>query len=328
MESFLCKYLLGAAHSPMAKVVSSLSLPILSKVLHIVRIELQDVASAKTGNAAAGEWREHLFSKCLPYIARAFHEDIDSMPEQSRAEHYHHLVGGDVVYVGVLQQVSQLDMTATAREVDGHSSSEVQAVPSLAVSGHCLIQLFRSPANSEISIVHARGMCVDPAVQGGGVGGRLLESAMTAAVLGQLVKAGDLHAGLPVTRVFFSARTQNDAILKLFVGGANAAMSAYAATSAAGGGPSVARVFPCAIGGDMGAEASVAEDLAKMVYSGEAYDAGRGVYTACYPQFLHAVFGGDPSFAVKQRSIAGHCMLREHMNTASGDAALLVVRLR
>ncbi|CUI14122.1 Hypothetical protein, putative [Bodo saltans] len=293
-------------------IASSVALPPLSSAvgdiarnLHVVRINISESPPLPKDQdgPSSSSWQSDLFARCIPYIARAFGETLENMTAESRHEHFRHLTGGEQLFEAVLEV-----------------GEELKAV------GHALFASYLVTLDGEFAItanaVHCHGMCVDPEIHGAGVGGRLLSSA----IRGHLESRSNQNRLL-----YFTARTQNDAILKIFYHSATSVLPPPATTgSEALTGP--ARVFPTFQEGNDDGSTELLRRVAAAQHHNtspsDVYDANTGVFPGCYPPHLRAVFGGDPSFA-KSSGVPLHTSLRSHMKTTeNGDAAMLVVRVK
>jgi GNAT superfamily N-acetyltransferase len=276
--------------------------------LHIVRVNISESPPLPAGDGPSFlSWQRDMFSRCIPYVARAFGETLEDMTPESREEHFRHLTGGEQLFEAVLEE-----------------GDDLRAV------GHALFASYLVKLDGEFAIeanaVHCHGMCVDPQIHGAGVGGRLLSTAIKT------------YLECPTSQkrlLYFTARTQNDAILKIFYHSATSVLPpAVTLGSEATGlleGP--ARVFPAFLD-DNGSDGTnellrrVAAAQRDNTSPSDPYDAVTGVFPGCYPPHLRSVFGGDPSFA-KSSGVPLHASLRSHMKTSeNGDAAMLVVRVR
>jgi GNAT superfamily N-acetyltransferase len=126
------------------------------------------------------EAQHALFSKLLPYTSEAFGETMDSITEESKQEHFEHVVNGDVLLLCGLVEPALHDFRFVA---------------------HTLVQTYRVelPGETESSTVaHISGTCCDPLAQRRGIASFLLNQAIAA------------------TRSrFVTARTQNTTVVKM-----------------------------------------------------------------------------------------------------------------
>jgi GNAT superfamily N-acetyltransferase len=126
------------------------------------------------------EAQQALFSKLLPYTTEAFGETMDSITEESKQEHFEHVVNGDVLLLCGLVEPALHDFRFVA---------------------HTLVQTYRVelPGETESStIAHISGTCCDPLAQRRGIASFLLNQAIAA------------------TRSrFVTARTQNTTVVKM-----------------------------------------------------------------------------------------------------------------
>jgi GNAT superfamily N-acetyltransferase len=126
------------------------------------------------------EAQHALFSILLPYTSEAFGETMDSITEESKQEHFEHVVNGDVLLLCGLVEPALHDFRFVA---------------------HTLVQTYRVelPGETESStIAHISGTCCDPLAQRRGIASFLLNQAIAA------------------TRSrFVTARTQNTTVVKM-----------------------------------------------------------------------------------------------------------------
>lgn len=309
----LLRYLFGSPSvTPITTLCSSTSIAVSSGgTLHVVEILARPRELSESGVRVHGEWQDHLFTRCIPYIAAAFHEEVSSLPEESRRQHYLHLVNGERLFVAVMERGATRGKEVEVEEEEARSvGTEFEAC------GHCLTTVHDPvpPATCgslRASLLHIDGMVVSPSVQGAGIGTRLMEASIKSTLAG--VSDSETRS------VFVSARTQNEAIFKLFHAVGSALRRAL--------GPIA--VFPACTAQNEETETlcQVASWVAEQQNAGVPYRASEGVFPRMYPAFLRRVFGGNPDFPVKRSSIAGHRSLHDHMSTEDGDAALLCMRV-
>lgn len=264
-----------------------MSLRTIRPTLAIVQIFPKSCSTA----ADSCGWATHLYERCcLPYITRAFFEDIEDLSEESRVQHRIHLISGDVLFVAVA--VSCGDDGVELLHAVGHALFKTHSVS--------------SGAGSSQLVFHCAGMCVDPNCQGGGVGMHLIDTAFAHAV----------GTYTDVDEIIASARTQNDAVLKIFVKCAQAQRP-------------TAVVFPsCAASDERTALQQIAGAAVGEYYHDVPYDAQSGIFPKCYPPFLIKVFGGDKSRAVHTTHIPNHVLLASYMATEEGDGALIAAKIK
>lgn len=284
--------------------------------LHILHVSIASAPRLPHDDSpTTPSWQRDLFSRCIPYVARAFGEDLAEMTQESSEEHFRHLTGGDDLFAVVVEEA---DGTLRAA---GHA---------LFVS-HPIVELYDSPRVA--TSVHCEGMCVDPDIHGAGIGGRLLGTAIRAYL--------DMPSNATQS-LYVTARTQNDAILKIFYHAANSVLpppdeqpaqtTDVASTLLIG----PARVFPVYQTTDDATDTAHQQQLqhiaavqAQITAPSSTYDKVTGVFPCCYPPHMRVIFGGNPEFATKSSGIPLHTSLRSYMRAAEdGDAAMLTVRVR